>query len=146
MGYARFSTIVRPASRVRYVDRRFDVVHRPRSLDRFSVAASCVLSWLGQALSVGLDRAPILPKIAAAPARLRSAPPLQSGDVDAILALARREFDRAEHPRSFAFEAFERRVRQRLSVRVRETPQGTSTHHDTLEGPAPAAPSVPEPS
>lgn len=108
--------------------------------------ATVVATLLGQALADGLDRAPILPKIAAAPARLRPAPPLRERDLAAVLTLARREFDSFRGVPPFSFCDFERRVRDRWTRRVRGNSHPVSTPRDTPERSAPTAPCPPEPS
>jgi hypothetical protein len=115
------------------------MVHHNRPLDRSAVAMSCLLSWLGQALSVGLDRAPILPRTSAALARPRSAPALEPARLRLLLALARREFDRTSPPPSFPWSDFERLARRRFGPRVlRLRPQASRTV-DIGEGLAPGA-------
>jgi hypothetical protein len=94
------------------------MVHHTRPLDRSAVALSCLLSWLGQALSAGLDRAPILPRTSAALARPRSAPRLGRARLNALLVFVRRDYDRVTPPPRFSWEAFESRVRARLEARV----------------------------
>lgn len=107
------------ARRVRSTARRCDVSGAPRSLLRWSSTASCLLSWLEQALSAGLDRAPILPKIPAAPARLHVAPPIPAAALSALLTRTRREYEAATRSPPFSWAEFEARARLRLTRRPR---------------------------
>ena len=121
------------------------MVHHTRSLDRSAIALSCLLSWLGQALSAGLDRAPILPRTSAALARPRSAPAISQARLDTLLAFVRRDYDGASPPPSFAWAEFERRVRERLGPRVLPMRHTASTVLNIDEPSAPAAPRSPKP-
>ena len=120
------------------------MVHHTRSPDRSAIALSCLLSWLGQALSAGLDRAPILPRTSAALARPRSAPAIPRARLDHLLAFARRDYDRASPPPSFAWSDFEERVRRRLGPRVLPLRHRASTMLNIDEPSAPAAPPSPK--
>lgn len=122
------------------------MVHHTRTLDRSMIALSCLLSWLGQALSAGLDRAPILPRTSAALARPRSAPRLSRAQLDSLLALVRPDYDRADPPPKFAWSAFEAQVRARLEVRVLPLRHTASFPLDTGEPSAPDATPSPKPS
>ncbi len=120
------------------------MVHHTRPLDRSAIALSCLLSWLGQALSVGLDRAPILPRTSAALARPRCAPAISRQRLDLLLAFVRRDYDRANPAPSFAWTEFEERVRRRLGPRVLPLRHKASMSMDTDEPSAPAAPPSPK--
>ena len=125
------------ANALRSVEAR--LVHHPRARDRGAIALPCLLSWLGQALSAGLDRAPILPKTSAASARLRSAPPLSNERIDELLAIARLRYLAANPSPTFAWGEFDRRVRLRLARYVHPSRHRASTDLDEGAAPFPSS-------
>ena len=144
MGLRDFLHNDRSGTRGALPGRRLDMVHHTRTLDRSRIALSCLLSWLGQALSAGLDRAPILPRTSAALARPRSAPAISQERLGELLTFVRRDYDRARPPPTFLWAEFEGLARRRLGPRVLPLRHKVSTSVNTAPPPAPAAPWSPK--